>query len=155
MTDSLAASRYIHLNRGQEEFAGNQYLEFLLLQKVHPSLCFQLQLSSQDWSIQPSLSKQTFPAPIHVEGQLPVAFLKTRAGGPFTVGGFSLRHSGKTHMDFGLFTDLLLPLLLVRKSLSVGCKRHHGGKVEWVTVQPCMSPLSAGSQGTAKSVAAA
>lgn len=106
MTDFLAASRYIHLNSGQEEFTENQYLEFLLLQNVHPSLCFQLQLSSQDWSIQPSSSKQTFPGPIQVGGQLPVAFLKTRVGGPFTVCGFSLRHSGKTHMDFGLYRSL-------------------------------------------------
>lgn len=58
-------------------------------------------------------------------------------------------------MDFGLFTDLLVPLFLVRKSPSVGCERHHGGKVEWVTVQLCISALSAGSQGTVESVAAA
>lgn len=58
-------------------------------------------------------------------------------------------------MDFGLSTDLLVALFLVRKSLSVGCKRHHGGKVERVSVQPCISPLGAGSQGTVKSEAAA
>ena len=84
-----------------------------------------------------------------------MAFLKSRAVTPFTVGSFSLRHSGKTHMDFGLCTDLLVALFLVRVSLSVGCKRHHGGKVKWISVQPCISPLSAGSQGTVKSVAAA
>jgi len=88
------------MNSGQEEFTGNQSLELLLLQNVQPSLCFQLQLSSWDWNIQPSSSKQTFPGPIQVGGQLCMAFLKSRALAPFTVGSFSFRHSGKTHMDF-------------------------------------------------------
>lgn len=81
-------------------------------------------------------------------------FLKRRLVTAFTIGSFSLdiqeRHIGTLDS-----TDLLVPLFLARKSLSVGCKRHHGGKVEWITVQPRISPLSAGSQGTVKSVAVA
>lgn len=46
-----------------------------------------------------------------------MAFLKTRSGITFTVDSFSLRHSGKTHRDSGLLTDLLIPLFLVRKTL--------------------------------------
>lgn len=84
-----------------------------------------------------------------------MAFLKSRAVALFIVGSFSFKRSGNTHMDFGPFTDLSVPLFLVRESLSVGCKRHHGGRVKWVTVQLCVSPLNAGSQVTAKSVAAA
>lgn len=35
-----------------------------------------------------------------------MAFLKSRAVTPFAVGSSSLRHSGKTHMDFGLYRSL-------------------------------------------------
>lgn len=44
-----------------------------------------------------------------------MAFLKTRSGITFTVDSFVLRHSEKTHRDFGFLTDLLVSLFLVRR----------------------------------------
>lgn len=76
-----------------------------------------------------------------------MAFLKSKSGITFTENSFVLRHSGKTHRDFELLTDLLIPLFLVRKRQTVGCGRHHGSKVKRVTGQLCISPLSAGKGG--------
>lgn len=76
-----------------------------------------------------------------------MAFLKTGSGITFGVDSFSLRHPGKTHRDSGLLTDLQIPLFLVKKTLFVGCGRHHGSKVKWVTGQLCISSLSAGKAG--------
>lgn len=136
VSDSLTTSRYVQEASGVP--AATEGSIFPLLSAA----TLQLRLEHSAWFI-----KTDIPWTIQVRGRLSVAFVKTRSGITFTEDSFVLRHSGKTHRNFGLLTDLLIALFLVRKSQSLGCRRHHSSKFKWLTGQLCTSPLRARKGG--------